>query len=167
MRRYTFLDALIALTALPLLFACHQGSQSESIPITASELGLVCEQEWLLHSIEQDGKQLTLVPDSTVTFQCTPEGRVAGMASVNRYFGGFKLDQTGRIEWAANGFGSTLMAGPEPLMTQEQLYLRSLPKARKMQLQGDALLLGTGDNSLVMRFTRAPSGNAGEVLQSE
>ena len=155
MRSGTFFTTLITLITLPLLFAC-QGSQSDSAPVTVSELGQVCDQEWRLHAIEQDGKQLALVADSTVTFQCTLEGRVAGMASVNRYFGGFKLDQAGQIEWA-EGFGSTLMAGSEPLMAQEQLYLRSLAMTRNIQLQGDTLLLSNDDNSLVMRFGRSPS----------
>lgn len=151
MRPCAFFTVLITLTTLPLLLAC-QDSQKESTPLTISDLSQVCDQEWLLHSIEEDGKRLALVPDSTVTFQCTLEGRVAGLASVNRYFGGFKLERAGHIEWAENGFGSTLMAGPEPLMAQEQLYLRSLTRTRNMQLQDNTLLLSDGHNTLVMRF---------------
>ena len=165
MRSGTFFTTLTTLITLPLLFAC-QGKPGEGTPVTANELGQVCEHEWRLQAIEQGGKPLALVPDSTVTFQCTAEGGVAGMASVNRYFGGFKLDQAGQIEWA-EGFGSTLMAGPEPLMTQEQLYLRSLPNTRNIQLQGGTLLLSSDDNSLVMRFGHSPSENAGEALPSE
>lgn len=143
-----------AIMALPLLFGCQGKPSEDTAAASAATLEQICDVEWLLQSIEQDGRTIELVPDSVVTFQCTGDGKVAGAASVNRYFGSFTLVQPGQLEWAESGFGSTMMAGPQPLMEQEQLYLSALVMTRRFDLQDQALVLQSDNNSLAMRFTR-------------
>lgn len=143
-----------ALLALPLLFGCHSKPGADTVAVSATTFEQICDVQWLLQSIEQDGEAIALVPDSIATFQCTGDGKVAGAASVNRYFGSFTLEQAGQIKWAESGFGSTMMAGPQALMEQEQLYLGALAKTRSFDLQGQELVLKDASSSLVMRFIR-------------
>ena len=143
-----------AILALPLLFGCHSNPGADTVTASATTLEQICDVQWQLQSIEQDGKTIELVPDSIATFQCTGDGKVAGAASVNRYFGSFTLVRAGQIKWPESGFGSTMMAGPQALMEQEQLYLGALAKTRSFELQHQQLVLKDANNTLVMRFTR-------------
>ena len=152
MKNFALFTTIIA---LPILLGCQGKPSEDTTPASTTTLAQICDVEWLLQSIEQDARAIELVPDSVVTFQCTSDGKVAGAASVNRYFGSFTLPQPGQLQWAESGFGSTMMAGPEPLMAQEQLYLSALAMAQSFDLQGEVLTLKSNDGSLQMQFTRS------------
>jgi heat shock protein HslJ len=141
-----------ALLAFPLLMACQTGGSSGQTPATARlDLAQVYGQEWQLQSLKRDGQMVELVDGSSVTLQINADDKVAGRASVNRYFGTLTIGKSGELAWGDN-FGTTMMAGPEPLMRQERDFLNSLGQTQKLQIQGDTLWLKSSDDTLVMQF---------------
>jgi heat shock protein HslJ len=110
--------------------------------------------EWKLTKLVRDGKEVPLVAKSKITAAFHAAGRVAGMASVNRYFGSYKASGDGRIEWPAPAFGATRMAGPPELMKQEGLFLDALGKVSKARMEGSRFLLANEDGSVELTFER-------------
>ena len=110
--------------------------------------------EWKLARMVRDGKEVPLVPNSKVTANFHAAGRVAGAASVNRYFGSYKATAEGRIEWSPPGFGATRMAGRPELMQQEALFLDALAKVSTARMEGTRLLLANDDGSVELTFGR-------------
>lgn len=70
------------------------------------------------------------------------EARYSGIAGINRFGGSFTLD--GKSLKFGNAF-STMMAGPEPLMQQEQRVMQALTKVDAFEIVGDMLHLRSGD----------------------
>ena len=81
-------------------------------------------------------------------------GRVAGVASLNRYFGSYKASGEGHIEWAAPTFGATQMAGTPELMQQETQYLDALAKVSNARMEGSRLRLSNDDGTIELTFER-------------
>ena len=76
------------------------------------------------------------------------DGAVAGKASINRYRAAVTLDDD-TIE-----FGmaiTTMMAGPQELMDQEQQFLGVLTGRHSWQWDGEELVIGEGPSALRMR----------------
>ncbi len=76
------------------------------------------------------------------------DGAVAGKASINRYRAAVTLDDD-TIE-----FGmaiTTMMAGPQELMDQEQQFLGVLTGRHFWQWDGDELIIGEGSSTLILR----------------
>jgi heat shock protein HslJ len=78
--------------------------------------------KWRLASM--DGQTtISAMRESGVTLEIQADGKFAGQAPVNRYFGQIRLEgksiKTGPI-------GSTMMAGPQDMMDAEQAYFRNL-----------------------------------------
>lgn len=81
--------------------------------------------------------------DAEITISFNPQdGRVAGKAAVNRYFGTYKTDGN---KITLGPVGSTMMMGPQPLMEAEQDYLQTLPKVTSFAVEGDSLTLTASD----------------------
>lgn len=102
---------------------------------------------WLVESI--GGKKL--LPGTEITMNFTEDGRVAGKATVNNYFSSW-IEADGLILFTQAG--STMMAGPEAHMRQEDKFLKLLSKVRKYRIDWDDLTLKTADGELI-RAVRA------------
>lgn len=90
--------------------------------------------------------------DAEITISFNPQdGRMAGKAAVNRYFGTYKTDGS---KITLGPVGSTMMMGPQPLMEAEQDYLQTLPKITSFSVQGGTLTLKTSDGRTLV-FTEA------------
>lgn len=74
------------------------------------------------------------------------ETRYSGIAGVNRFGGGYTLE--GKSLKFGNAF-STMMAGPEPLMQQEQQVMQALPRVDSFEIVGDKLHLLAGEDVLL------------------
>ena len=98
-----------------------------------------------------DNETIPLIEDTKNTFACDENGKVAGVASLNRYFGNFRLKEDGEIIWS-KAFGMTRMAGPPELMAQEAKFMQALPQTLRMYLKKEKLLLISTDNSTVLEF---------------
>jgi heat shock protein HslJ len=110
--------------------------------------------EWKLTRMVRDGSEVSLVVGSKVTANFHAAGRVAGVASLNRYFGSYKASGDGHIGWAAPTFGATQMAGKPELMQQETLYLGALAKVSNARMEGTRLVLSNDDGSVELTFER-------------
>jgi len=110
--------------------------------------------DWKLIRMVHNGQDVPLIANSKVTAAFHAAGRVAGMASVNRYFGSYKASGDGRIEWPAPAVGATRMAGPPELMKQEALFLDALGKVSRARMEGARLVLTTDDGAIELTFER-------------
>lgn len=93
-------------------------------------------------SLDGEYVMLNAPEDAEITIGFEGE-RFFGKAAVNNYFGSFtNTDKTIKFGPA----GSTMMAGPEPLMKVESTYLQDLSKIDGYILQGKTLILSGPDN---------------------
>lgn len=110
--------------------------------------------EWRLLTWVVGGQQKPLLQDSSITIAFDPSGKVAGLASVNRFSGNYSFDNEGRLRWPASGFAVTRMAGPPALMAQERAFLESLRRTSLYKVDGQQLVLENANSSVVLAFTR-------------
>ena len=108
--------------------------------------------DWKLVKMVRDAREIPLVRGSKVTANFHAAGRVAGLASLNRYFGSYKVSADGRIDWAAPTFGATQMAGTPELMLQETQYLDALARVSNARMEGPRLRLSSDDGTIELVF---------------
>jgi heat shock protein HslJ len=140
-----------------LLIACSAihpqkaGREPDGMLITPQQLKNIVGQEWHLLEMTRDNDPVALVENSKMTFSCSGEGQVTGVATINRYFGNLKLTEDGEIVWN-KAFGMTRMAGPPELMQQEAAYMGALIKTSRMYLKEAKLVLRNKDRSYLLEF---------------
>ena len=154
MKHYT---TVIAILGIVSLIACagtesgETGTRTDAIQITAQRLKDIAGIEWQLKIMKVDNESIPLIKDTKNTFSCDENGKVAGIASINRYFGNFSLKEDGEIIWS-KAFGMTRMAGSPELMEQEAKFMQALPQTSRMYLKMEKLQLTSTDNSTVLEF---------------
>jgi heat shock protein HslJ len=129
------------------------GSGAGLHPLTPTMIRVFRDDEWRLIRMVENGAEVPLVARSTVTLIFQELDRVGGLASINRYFGGFTLGAEGQITWQGT-FGMTRMAGLPDLMTQETRFLQLLGKTTRARIDGSRLILDDGGPSIVLEFSR-------------
>ena len=151
---------LMMVIVIPIMFACA-GTQSErserktdSIPITPQRLADIAGIEWQLQKMKTDNQTIALIKDTKNTFSCDENGRVAGVATINRYFGSFSLRKEGEIIWN-KAFGMTRMAGPPDLMEQESKFIQALPLTSRVYFKNEKLVLISPDQSTLLEFDKS------------
>lgn len=97
--------------------------------------------EWTLVSL--DGEKVLAEGEVSAQFD---GGQLSGAASVNRYFGSYTVNGA---QLSISTIGSTKMAGPEPLMQQEQSFLSALATASSFSRSGQTLTITTDSGDLV------------------
>ena len=123
-------------------------------PSGASGAGdLLRDREWRLRSLAVRGEEIALPAGATVTLTLAADGRANGRGPVNRYFGGYRFDDTGRFDWSGP-LATTRMAGPPALMTFEGAYLEALARVAVIALEGDALTLRDEASTVELVFVR-------------
>ena len=148
---------LFMLVGIPVMLACA-GTQSgetetktDAMQITPRQLKDIAGIEWHLKIMKIDNESIPLIEDTKNTFSCDENGKVAGVASINRYFGNFSLKEDGEIIWS-KAFGMTRMAGPPELMEQEAKFMQALPQTSRVYLKKEMLVLISTDHSTVLEF---------------
>lgn len=138
---------------------CSGTREDSTIPltddtlITPSRMNEIADTQWHLSAMSKNGKKLSLVDNSEVTFSCNTDGRVVGLSSINRYSGNLNLGDEGIITWN-KAFAMTRMAGPPELMAQETEYMQNLLKTSQMHLKDSMLILVNNDRSIILEFER-------------
>lgn len=95
--------------------------------------------------VMMDGKGVS----APITLEFPEEGRITGRAPCNRYF----AQQTAPLPWfKVDAIGATRMACEQ--MDLESEYFDALSRATLAEIQGDTLLLGT-ENGTILRYRRA------------
>ncbi len=129
------------------------GTKNDAVLITHQRIDDISGIEWHLTKMKMADKSISLIENSKTTFSCDKEGKVAGVASINRYFGNFNLKENGDIVWN-QAFGMTRMAGPPELMEQEAAFMHALPQTARMYLKASKLILISKDKSTTLEFTK-------------
>lgn len=111
----------------------------------------VVNTPWTLTQI--DGKApLNSADDSPqpLTLELSDDGRAAGFAGVNRFFGSYESTPAGELRFAALGATRMFRDDPPGLMDQEQQLLATLGEIDSFRIQnGKLVLLSAGKKSLV------------------
>ncbi|WAI01748.1 META domain-containing protein [Methanogenium organophilum] len=108
---------------------------------------------WLLTSYDTvTGGMNSVIEGSEITLEFDEDGGIAGSAGVNRYFASYESDGDAL---SFGLIGSTMMAGPEDLMTQETDYLTLLNETVSFSGVGDELNLCDSDGNVLLVFERA------------
>ena len=131
-----------------------QESQTKTTPkaINPDNLKDLDGIEWRLTKMIKNGTDLPLSKTPEPTFACQGDGKVVGLATINRYFGSLRFIDAREIKWSP--FGSTRMAGPQELMQQENEFLRALAQTQHMVLSNGNLTIETFDRSIVLELTK-------------
>ena len=151
---------LFMIIGIPTLFACAgnqsggAGTKTEDMQITSQHLKDIAGIEWQLQRMKIDNHMVSLIKDTKNTFSCDVNGKVAGVASINRYFGNFTFKEDGEITWS-KAFGMTRMAGPPALMEQEAKFMQALPQTSRIYLKTSQLILASKDKSTWLEFRKA------------
>lgn len=110
--------------------------------------------EWRLLTWVVGGQQKPLLQDSSILISFDPSGKVAGLASVNRFTGTYSFDADGRLKWPPAGFAVTRMAGSPALMAQERAFLESLRRTSRYKVEDQQLTLASPNSSVILTFAR-------------
>ena len=127
--------------------------KTDAVLITPEHLKDVAGIEWHLKRMKINNESISLIKDTRITFSCDENAKVAGVASINRYFGNFNLKDDGDIIWS-KAFGMTRMAGPPDLMDQEAKFMQALPLTARLYLRKGLLVLTSTDRSTVLEFEK-------------
>ena len=156
MKKFTMLFMVIG---IPTLLACvgHQtggtGTNAEDRQITSRHIKDIAGIEWHLQRMKTDNHTASLIKNTKNTFKCDENGKVAGMATINRYFGSFSLGEDGKLIWS-KAFGMTRMAGPPELMEQEAEFMKALPLTSRIYFKKGKLVLTSTNRSTVLEFDK-------------
>lgn len=149
---------VIVMTVLAFISGCETDEEGKptaevkvaEVAITADNLSTITSKQWVLASMTTDGKDYAL-EDQVPTMTISAVGKIAGSASINKYFGTVEVDGKGNVKWPAP-FGTTRMAGPENLMNQEIAFLAAIPKTEQISLKGATLTLSSKDGQTALVF---------------
>ena len=154
MKQFTMLLMLIGISVLLACAGTPSGeteTKTDATQIAPQRIKDIAGIEWHLKIMKIDNETIPLIEDTKNTFSCDENGKVAGVASLNRYFGNFSLKEDGEIIWS-KAFGMTRMAGPPELMAQEAKFMQALPQTSRIYLKKEKLVLISTDNSTVLEF---------------
>ena len=157
MKQYVILMTVFGLLSV---FACAQtpsgggDPRADAIQITPRQIEDIAGIKWHLKKMITDNKPIALIKDTESTFSCDAKGKVAGVATINRYFGNFSLKENGDIVWN-KAFGMTRMAGPPELMAQEAAFMEALTRTSRLYLKDSSLTLINESKSTRLEFKKS------------
>jgi heat shock protein HslJ len=93
-----------------------------------------------------DPAEFTITADFTDT-------EIGGTAAVNKYGGPYTADANG--SFSVGAIASTRMAGPEPAMRAEDIYLKLLHEAAKYVMADGTLTLSDANDNQLLIFAAA------------
>ena len=95
-------------------------------------------REWIIEDVAGRG----VIDRTQASLKFFPDGRLAGNATCNRFFGSYQAQKDGRL--SLSPVGLTKMACPEALMNQERAILVLLPEIERYRIDSTgALILST------------------------
>jgi len=151
----TPMKTLPLLLLLACLGGCAQVMLSDSGPqvLDAQTVQRLHQRDWDLKGLTVEGRQIVVDVQTRISIRFAPDGRVAGLAAVNRFSGTYSLGTDGKLNWTKPGLAVTRMMGPPELMEKEQAYLKGLVKTNVAILAGHLLVLQSDDTSTVLTFS--------------
>ena len=139
-----------AVLALVAFLAGCGGANGGSGSAAKQDLTVLEGTTWLLAGMR--GADVGLQPvaagvQTTATFKA---GALSGNGGVNQYGGSYEASDDGQMTVKLGP--STLMAGPEPAMKQEQQFFTLLPRTQEFIVTAESLQLMDGTGVALMRF---------------
>ncbi len=124
-------------------------------PATLTSVAGIINQDYRLTRLTMDAKPLRLSGvGRAITLRFTAPGRIAGQSAVNRYFGTFRLQDDGTLQWPNAAIGMTRMAGSETAMALENQFVRALTSTSDLKIGSDRVRFQNADESMVVEFAR-------------
>ena len=112
------------------------------------------EGRWDLVSYGPAGSEATVLTASPIFIDFTSDGKISGSGGCNRYFGGWGILEGTKDTIRIWRTGSTKMACPGPIMTQEHRFLEELSRVSRYTTEGKELRLYYDEGRGVLRFSR-------------
>lgn len=127
--------------------ACSGGRAMTGDPISVRTIA----GDWRLVSVGGDEVAPMLETEGEApTLRIGEDGRLSGLAGVNRIAGALDTEALLSGRWATGALVATKMAGPEGLMKLESRVLTALGRATSAKLENGSLTLaGRGGETLV------------------
>lgn len=144
-------ESLLLFAGMGLLNGCCLFAEPENVALTGGGWALELDT---LSGVERSWTE----PDRDITLTIQPDGRFAGCAGVNRYFGKVEFDTVAHTLKFGNA-GVTMMAGPG--LEYESAYLKMLASVDSYEISGKRLFLKSNGRIVAEFDFEAP----GEVLQ--
>ncbi|HEX9158388.1 MAG TPA: META domain-containing protein [Syntrophales bacterium] len=145
--------AALGLIVIIMVFAGCTKTQQVLVREPASPSPGV-EGRWDLVSYGPAGSEATVLTDSPIFIDFTSDGKISGSGGCNRYFGGWGILEGTKDTIRIWRTGSTKMACPGPIMTQEHHFLEELSRASRYETEGKELRLYYDEGRGVLRFSR-------------
>ena len=138
------LVAAILVALVALLSACGGEDNAPNAPT-------MLQGTWKLETLNGDAAD-PAVP-STLTFN---DGKANGNAGVNTFNGSYDAPSDGVLTFGT--LATTMMAGPDNAMKQEQAFLKALADTKKFTTEDGALVLMDGDENRLAVLKAAGNG---------
>jgi heat shock protein HslJ len=135
--------ATVLIAVVALLSACGGNDEVPNAPT-------MLEGSWKLETL--NGAAADAAVSSTLTMN---DGKANGNAGVNQFNGTYNAPSNGVLTFSP--FATTMMAGPDNAMKQEQEFLTALENTKKFTTEDGALVLM--DDSETKLAVLKPAGN--------
>jgi len=100
---------------------------------------------WVLESYGEKGNLQAVLEGTEITIEFkSAEGKFGGSGGCNNYFGSYEINKSELT--IKPPIGATEMACPEPIMDQEQEYLKLLETTEAFQIQNVKLIISCSGN---------------------
>ncbi|OQY07826.1 MAG: hypothetical protein B6I25_00725 [Planctomycetales bacterium 4572_13] len=143
---------IFVILALLITVGCQESEKAlAQTPITSANFKAIAGMQWILREMTVEGEAFELVGEKPFIQFNADENKVAGFASVNRFFGSVEIDGEGHVQWPGP-FGSTRMAGPPEQMKQEAAFLKALPQTNRLSKAGINLYAASADGQTELVF---------------
>ena len=104
---------------------------------------------WVLESYGDKENLQTVLEDTEITIEFkNAEDKFGGSGGCNNYFGGYEINKNELT--IITPIGSTMMACPEPIMDQEQEYLKLRETTETFQIQNGKLTVSCSGNNILV-----------------
>jgi heat shock protein HslJ len=120
-------------------------------PATSQE---TLEGRWDLVSFGPVLSENPVLAEHPVFIVLADDGKVSGSGGCNRYFGGWGYLEGAKDTLRIWGTGSTRMACPESVMTQEHRFLEEITRVSRYRIDGKELRLFYDEGRGILRFAR-------------
>jgi heat shock protein HslJ len=144
MNKIALIASIVILAAGLLLSACAPRAESTSLPGSS----------WKLVSYGRAENQIPAAPGIETSLVFGTDGQVSGSLGCNSFSGNYEV-KDGKLVFG--GLASTLMACPEPQMSQEGSAFQVLSGTVQFEISGSTLTIHDAAGSLALTLAQVES----------
>ena len=130
------------------------GEDGGVLAVLAHQPATLAGTSWLVNSYN-NGKEAVVgvMEETTLTMTFGADGRVSGSAGCNTYTGAYTAHGDG-LKFGAAAATRKMCVRPEPVMEQEQQFLKALEMVATARFEADWLELRTADGQVAVSLQR-------------